>query len=180
MVQEQRQVTGAIAQRRDVEADAVEAVEQVLAKKALRDAPSQIAVGPRHEPDVDLHGGCVPRGSTAPSCRTRKSLACAASGISAISSRKIVPPCAAWKRPSRFLTAPVKAPFSWPKSSASSRASGKAAQLTATKGPPLRALFGVNPTRDELLAGSGLARHEDGSVAVSHGREAIEETNHRG
>ncbi len=36
--------------------------------------------------------------------------------------------------------APVKAPFSWPKSSASSSVSGSAAQFTATNGPWRRAL----------------------------------------
>jgi len=36
-----------------------------------------------------------------------------------MSSKKRVPPVAATKRPSRFDIAPVKAPFSWPKSSLS-------------------------------------------------------------
>jgi hypothetical protein len=39
------------------------------------------------------------------------------------------------------LEAPVKAPFSYPKSSASTRLSTRAPQLTATKGPALRLLF---------------------------------------
>jgi hypothetical protein len=36
-------------------------------------------------------------------------------GISPISSRKIVPPSASSNRPRRAAIAPVKAPFSWPK-----------------------------------------------------------------
>ena len=44
------------------------------------------------------------------------------------------PPC-----PTLRPVAPVNAPFSWPKSSFSSRASGMAAQLMATKGPLARA-----------------------------------------
>ena len=52
-----------------------------------------------------------------------------------------MPPCAASKRPSRAVAAPVNAPFSWPNSSASRIDSGIAAQLTATNGPFARALF---------------------------------------
>ena len=54
------------------------------------------------------------------------------------SSRKIVPPLAVSKRPGLSATAPVKAPFTWPKSSLSSRSAGMAAQLTATQGFSLR------------------------------------------
>ena len=46
-----------------------------------------------------------------------------------------MPPSAASNFPTRSRIAPVKAPFTWPKSSLSSRLSGIAAQLTATKGP---------------------------------------------
>ena len=60
--------------------------------------------------------------------------------MSAISSRKIVPPSAASKRPRRSLTAPVKAPLTWPNSSLSISSSGIAAQLTSTNGPLRRRL----------------------------------------
>ena len=55
--------------------------------------------------------------------------------ISAISSRKSVPSWANSKQPSRRSRAPVNAPFSWPNISLSSKVSGMAEQLTATKGP---------------------------------------------
>ena len=42
---------------------------------------------------------------------TRNSLTCIDSGRSATSSRNRVPPFAAWKKPSRSLSAPVKAPL---------------------------------------------------------------------
>ncbi len=45
-----------------------------------------------------------------------------------------MPPSASSKRPAREYTAPVKEPFSWPKSSLSSSVSGSAAQATFTKG----------------------------------------------
>ena len=51
-----------------------------------------------------------------------------------------MPPEASSKQPARRSTAPVKAPFSWPKISLSISVSGMAAQLTATKGRALRGL----------------------------------------
>ncbi len=63
-----------------------------------------------------------------------RSLAWDRSGISVISSRKSVPPSATSTRPRRVERASVKAPFSWPNSSLSTRSSGRAAQLTSTNG----------------------------------------------
>ncbi len=54
--------------------------------------------------------------------------------MSPISSRKSVPPSACSKRPRRIASAPVKAPFSWPKSSDSSRSDAIAEVLSAMKG----------------------------------------------
>ena len=55
--------------------------------------------------------------------------------MSPISSRKMVPPSAAAKRPILSCTAPVKAPLTCPNSSLSSRFSARAAQFTLTRGP---------------------------------------------
>jgi hypothetical protein len=55
-------------------------------------------------------------------------------GMVLISSRKSVPPCASSKSPRRFSMAPVKEPFTWPKSSDSRRVSGSAEQFSATNG----------------------------------------------
>ena len=55
--------------------------------------------------------------------------------ISGIEAGKIVPRFAISKRPCLRAFAPVKAPFSYPKSSLSSSSSGSAAQLTLTNGP---------------------------------------------
>ena len=55
-----------------------------------------------------------------------------------ISSRKMVPPSAVSNRPGRVVFASVKAPRSWPNSSASTRCSGSAVQLTSMKGPSRR------------------------------------------
>ncbi len=53
--------------------------------------------------------------------------------ISAISSKNRVPWCASSNRPALFSTAPVKAPFSWPNSSLSSRFSDRLPQNTGIK-----------------------------------------------
>ncbi len=79
-----------------------------------------------------------PTRSKADSCRTRSTFACADRLISPTSSRKSEPPSASSNLPMRWETAPVKDPFSWPKSSLSMRSSGIAAQFTSTKGSPAR------------------------------------------
>jgi len=66
---------------------------------------------------------------------TRRSLACTPRSSSAISSRKSVPPWAAWTYPSESAVAPEYAPFCAPNNSRSASASGMVAQLTATNGP---------------------------------------------
>ncbi len=58
--------------------------------------------------------------------------------MSPISSRKMVPPLACSNLPSLRSTAPVKAPFSKPKSSLSRSSLGIAAQLRAMNGLPNR------------------------------------------
>jgi hypothetical protein len=62
-------------------------------------------------------------------CTTRSSLLCVVSGMSAISSRNTVPPCAYSNRPTRSWVAPVNAPFTWPNSSLSNSVSTIAEQL---------------------------------------------------
>ena len=54
--------------------------------------------------------------------------------MSPISSRKTVPSSATSNLPGLVAVAPVKAPFSWPKSSLSSSVSTMAEQLMPTKG----------------------------------------------
>ena len=68
------------------------------------------------------------------SCKNRSSVACSSLGKSAISSSKIVPPLAASSRPALSRMAPVKAPFSCPKSSDWMRLGAIAPQLTAMNG----------------------------------------------
>ena len=60
--------------------------------------------------------------------------------MSPISSRNSVPPSACSKRPRRSSVAPVNAPFSWPKSSDSSRSAVNAEVLSAMNGFAARGL----------------------------------------
>ena len=77
---------------------------------------------------------------TSPYSTARNSLSCAPMLNVPSSSKNNVPPSASSNRPSRARVAPVKAPASWPKSSASIKVSGKAAQLIVTNGPSQRLL----------------------------------------
>ncbi len=65
-----------------------------------------------------------PTRSTSRSCSARSSLAWSGSDIDDTSSMNSVPWCASSKRPTRVAMAPVNAPFTWPKSSASASAFG--------------------------------------------------------
>ena len=60
--------------------------------------------------------------------------------------------------------APVKAPRSWPKSSDSISSSGMAAQLTSTNGPVAPRGQGVDGARHQLLAGAVLAVDQHAAV----------------
>ncbi len=79
-----------------------------------------------------------PTRSITRSWMARSSLACRRGSISEISSSSSVPPVASSNLPMRRAIAPVKAPFSWPNSSDSSRLSGIAAQLTEMNGARAR------------------------------------------
>ena len=68
-------------------------------------------------------------------------------------------------RPSRICRvfcwlAPVKAPFSWPNNSDSSRVSARAAQETATNGLAARSPRVVDGAGDHLLSGAALALNQ--------------------
>ena len=73
-----------------------------------------------------------PSRSNSFSSSTRSSLDCMRRSISPISSSRSEPPPASSNLPFLAVTAPVKAPFSWPNSSDSSRLSGMAVQLIFT------------------------------------------------
>ena len=79
-----------------------------------------------------------PTRSISRSCSTRRIFAWRSTRRVAISSRNRVPRCASSNFPSFRATAPVKAPFSWPKSSDSMRVSEIAATFTGMNGSSRR------------------------------------------
>ena len=85
-----------------------------------------------------------------------------------------MPPSASSNLPMRRATAPVKAPFSWPNSSDSSRFSGIAAQLTATNGPCGAAAVAVDGARHQLLAGAALAGDQHAGLGGGNWRGACQ------
>ena len=90
------------------------------------------------------------------------------SGRSPISSRNRVPFSALSIRPLRCAWAPVKEPFSCPKSSLSRRFSGMALQLIAMKGPFFRKTAPVNRLRRHLLSGAAFAKQQHRGAGRRH------------
>ena len=126
---ERRYVLRALAQRWQHDLDHAQPVVEVLAEAPRLHLVLEVAVGRGDDAHVDCDRRraadalerCVLAARAAASPASR-------SGMSPISSRKSVPPAAASKRPTRRASAPVNAPFSWPKSSlsTSSRADRRA------------------------------------------------------
>ena len=170
----------ALAQRRQAQADHVEAVEQVLAERARLDALLEVLVRRGDHAHVAALSACGRRrGRTGRRTSTRSSRVCRSSGMSPISSRKSVPPSACSKRPRRVVCAPVNAPRSWPKSSDSSRSFGIAAVLIATNGPLARGLCLWSASRDEFLARARLAGDQNRDDALAEPPDRAEDLLHR-
>ena len=139
----------------------VETIKQVFAKGAALHRLFQIAVGRRDDADIGLRIFDSPTRSYSRSCRKRSSFGWISSGSSPISSRKSVPRSAAATLPHVVATAPVNAPFIWPKSSLSSNSRERLGQLTVTNGSLRARAPAMNLPRQHAFAGSAFARDED-------------------
>ena len=110
---EHRDVLAALAQRRHVDGDDVEAVVEILAEALV---PHHRGRGPGwwRPRSARPPAACAvpPSRSNSPSCSTRRILGWVTGERSATSSRNSVPPSASSKRPSLRPAAPVNAPFS--------------------------------------------------------------------
>ena len=156
----------------------VQPVIEILAELAGLHHLDHVAVGGRNQPDVDLdRAACEPTGSISPSWMARSSFTCMSSGSSATSSRNSVPPSASWNLPMCLTVAPVKAPFSWPNRIDSTRFSGMAPQLTATKGRPRALALALDGAGDHFLADARFAFDQDRDVGL---RAALAEPQHIG
>ena len=110
VLDQQGQIFLAVAQRRQMDVEDVQAEVEVLAKLAAGHGLLGILVGGGEHAHVHGRFGLLPRRRTLRSSSTRSSLACVGGGISPISSRSSVPPSASSKQPMRRSAAPVKAP----------------------------------------------------------------------
>ena len=106
---------------------------------------------------LTLIGSLVPTRTISPVSSTRSSLIWIGIGMSPISSRKSVPPLAYWNRPMRSRSAPVKAPFTWPKSSLSRMFSRQLGAVERHERLVLARAVDVQRLGDQLLAGAALA-----------------------
>ena len=96
-----------------------------------------------------------------------------------------MPPWASSSLPSRRSLASVKAPFSWPNSSDSSRVRGDGRRGDPHERPARAPAVVVERARHDLLAGAGLAAQQHAHVArrdapdrlvdLLHGRVAADE-----
>ena len=103
-----------------------------------------------------------------------------ASGISPISSRNSVPPFACSKRPTRRRSAPVNAPFSWPKSSLSRSDLGERGAVQRHERLRRARAERVDRARELALAGAALARDEHGRARRRDLRATPIDLLHRG
>ena len=166
VLDEERDVLRALAQRRHLDGDHGEADRRgPRGSGPARSAPARfwlVAAMTRTSTRervlaADALEGAAPRARAGASPGS-------SSDMSPISSRKSVPPSASSNRPRRRATAPVNAPRSWPNSSDSISSSGMAAQLTSTNGPSRARRLRVDGARDQLLARAALAVDEDAPV----------------
>jgi hypothetical protein len=135
MVREGGDLDAPLAQRRHVEADDVEAVEESLrgsgpARRGLSMSALVAAIT-----RTSTRTGCdlADRVHLRSTRGSGGSFGCTSSVVSPISSRKRVPPAAPRMTPWKLSTAPVNAPRRWPKSCASSMSLGEALQLKGRK-----------------------------------------------
>ena len=110
----------------------------------------------------------VPTRFTSPLSRNRASSPCVRSGISSMSSRSTVPPCARSRTPARSLDAPTTLPFRHPKSSVSSSVSGTSPHDTTTSGSARRRARMVKRPGEQGPARTRLSHHQGGSFHATH------------
>src|SRR6201988_2917100 len=121
-------------QRRDVNRENIQSIEQIHAESTVAHFPAQIFVCGRDHADVRFDRSVPTHALKLLLLQDPQERQLNFRASSAISSRKIVPPFAASNRPIRFCIAPVNAPFSWPNSSLAINSAGRAAQFTLTSG----------------------------------------------
>jgi len=179
-LREQKDVTGARAQRRDRNRDDVDAIEQILAEPLLLDLGLEIAVRRGDDARFERNFLVAADGADLALLEDAQQLDLHLDRISPISSRKMVPAPACTNRPARERFASVKAPRTWPNSSLSRSGAGIAAQLTATNGWSRRGEEVMERLGNELLARSRLAGHEHRGIAIGDAADHLDRLADRG
>ncbi len=179
----QRDVFAPLAQRRQVQAHDVEAMQEIGAEFAARDLRIQILMRRREHTCIRAQE-LAPAEAIQLAGREHAQGAASAAAAAAVvadfvegnsSCRR----SACSNRPAWRRAAPVNAPTSWPNNSDSSSSAGIAAVFSATNGLTPRADFTVQRTRDELLAGAGLAGDEHAEPARGDAPDRAEQLAHR-
>jgi hypothetical protein len=138
MVDEQRQVLGVLGQRWSANEEDGQPVVEIGAEAARLRVLGQRPVGGGHDAHIHLHGLVVAHPLQFAALDKAQQLGLQAQRHLADLVQKQRASVGGLDAPDAPCTAPVKAPRVWPKSSASSNASGMAAQLMATNGLRLR------------------------------------------
>ena len=125
MLCEQGNIVAPFPKRWKMHLHHVQAIKKIFAEFSLLNHLRKIPVRRADQPDVYGDRRLLPSRSKLRSCSARSNLGCSPSPRSPISSRNRVPWSANSTRPRRHAMAPVKAPFSCPKSSSSISVSGK-------------------------------------------------------
>ena len=112
----------------------VDAVKQIFPQRPFGHRRLGVLVGCRQQAYVNRDLLAATQPTNRSFFNNAQQLDCSNGGISAISSSSKVPPSANSKHPARIEAAPVKAPFSCPKSSDSINVSGIAEQLMPMNG----------------------------------------------
>ena len=174
VLDQQRQVAQALAQRRQLDAHLGDAEEEVAAEAPGVHLGAEIAPRRREHAHVDrLERAMPPTRLTCFSLRARaRACGCSSSGSSPSSSRKSVPPSASASAPLRRSVAPGERALLVAEKDALGERRRDAPAVDDHEGPR-RAVAGVvDGLRDELLARAGLAHDEN---TERRGRDLLED-----
>ena len=152
VLHEQRHVLLPLAQRRQLHRDHVQPVEQILAELSFGDEPAQVAVGRGDDADVDLDRVRIADALELALLQHAQQLHLQRRAHRADFVEEERALVRLLERPWRLPTAPVNAPRTWPKSSASSSVSGIALQFSATNRCSAPRAVVVDRARDDFLA----------------------------
>lgn len=141
MLRQKGDVLAPLLKGRDLYADDVEPIIQILAEAPGRDLIQQVAVRRRHDAHIHLEGGVASHALDLPLLDGPQELDLHEQGNFADFVQKQRAAVRLQKTPVPALVRAVKAPFSCPNNSDSRRLSVRAAQFTATHGPSLRWLW---------------------------------------